>query len=347
MSTRQVDLLNIALMLVSLVLAYLMPFELFLLSYAILGPLHYLTEIAWLHQRDYFVQQRRQAWWLVLPVIVISVGYFVAASGGEAPFNRLRVVPVLAAGALGAAVAFSFLKSRVAQLALVVASLGAGAVFSGANNAQLILIMFLPTLIHVWLFTAAFVAFGALRNRSVTGYASLAVFAACTAACFLLDGGLQWSNFMESADTREAYGMSAASFHSSFGEFAGIGSVFAPDPNTPGARALDPNRLFLADWSQDIARFIGFAYTYHYLNWFSKTSVIQWHRVPRSWAVSIVLVWLLSLALYAYDYAMGLNALFVLSYLHVYLEFPLNGRTFAGLGQQLGGLFRGRAAAAS
>jgi hypothetical protein len=26
---------------------------------------------------------------------------------------------------------------------------------------------------------------------------------------------------------------------------------------------------------------IAFAYTYHYLNWFSKTSVIQRHKIPR------------------------------------------------------------------
>jgi len=334
-STRQVDLLNIGLMLVSLGLAYLMPFELFLASYAILGPLHYLTEIAWLHQRDYFVRRRVNAWWLVLPVIVISVGYFMAAAGLEAPFNRLHVVPVLAAGALGAAIAFSFLERRAAQFAVIVASLGAGALVSGANTAQLLLIMFLPTIIHVWLFTAAFVAFGALRNRSGTGYASLGVFVACTAACFLLSGGAQWSIFATSETTRASYLSSAGSFHNALSEMFGSGTI------------TDANTFFLADWSQDIARFIGFAYTYHYLNWFSKTSVIQWHRVPKSWAVGIVAIWLLSLALYAYDYLLGLNALFVLSYLHVYLEFPLNGRTFAGLGQQLGALFRRGAGAAT
>lgn len=335
MSTRHVDLLNIGLMLVSLGLAWLMPFELFLASYAILGPLHYLTEIAWLHQRDYFVRRRRQAWWLVLPVVVISVGYFMAADGGEAPFDRMRWTPVLAAGALGAAVAFSFLERRAAQFALIVASLGAGALASGASAGQLLLIMFLPTIIHVWLFTGAFVAFGALRNRSVTGYASLGVFAACTAACFLLDGGTQWSIFATSETTRASYLSSAGSFHNAMSEMFGTG------------RIADAQTFFLADWSQDIARFIGFAYTYHYLNWFSKTSVIQWHRVPKSWAVGILAVWVLSLALYAHDYLLGLNALFVLSYLHVYLEFPLNGRTFAGLGQQLGARFRGRAGAAT
>jgi hypothetical protein len=28
-------------------------------------------------------------------------------------------------------------------------------------------------------------------------------------------------------------------------------------------------------------RFIAFAYTYHYLNWFSKTDIIRWHVVSQ------------------------------------------------------------------
>ena len=50
----QVNHLNSGLMIVSCVAAYLYPVELFLLSYAVLGPLHYFTEISWLHQRSYF-----------------------------------------------------------------------------------------------------------------------------------------------------------------------------------------------------------------------------------------------------------------------------------------------------
>ena len=49
-----VNHLNSGLMVVSCVVAYLYPFELFLFSYAVLGPLHYFTEISWLHQRGYF-----------------------------------------------------------------------------------------------------------------------------------------------------------------------------------------------------------------------------------------------------------------------------------------------------
>src|SRR6185295_10659664 len=87
-----------------------------------------------------------------------------------------------------------------------------------------------------------------------------------------------------------------------------------------------------------IMRFIAFAYTYHYLNWFSKTSVIQWHKIPRAWAVANVVLWLGAVGLYAWDYGTGLLVLFALSWLHVLLELPLDHRTFVGIGREIGSL---------
>ncbi len=78
-----------------------------------------------------------------------------------------------------------------------------------------------------------------------------------------------------------------------------------------------------------VMRLIAFAYTYHYLNWFSKTSIIKWHEIPKSRVALIAAVWLSSLAVYAYSYDMGMIALYFLSVLHVMLEFPLNHQTFA------------------
>ena len=71
-------------------------------------------------------------------------------------------------------------------------------------------------------------------------------------------------------------------------------------------------------------RFIAFAYTYHYLNWFSKTSIIRWHQVNRSRLIGIVALWLLAVGLYGFDYRVGFIALYTLSFMHVFLEFPLN-----------------------
>jgi hypothetical protein len=55
---RANDVVHLALMLGALAAAYPLPFELLLLSYAILGPAHYFTEISWLHDRGYFLPHR-------------------------------------------------------------------------------------------------------------------------------------------------------------------------------------------------------------------------------------------------------------------------------------------------
>lgn len=56
-----IDRLNIGLIAVSMLLAVRWPFETLLLAYAVLGPLHYMTEISWLHDRNYFLPRRRDA----------------------------------------------------------------------------------------------------------------------------------------------------------------------------------------------------------------------------------------------------------------------------------------------
>jgi hypothetical protein len=78
--------------------------------------------------------------------------------------------------------------------------------------------------------------------------------------------------------------------------------------------------------------FIAFSYTYHYLNWFSKTSVIGWKDLINLKSGSLILlIWLASIILYYTDFQTGLIALLFLSYLHVFLEFPLNWITIKEL----------------
>jgi hypothetical protein len=48
-----------------------MPFEVFLFAYAVLGPLHYLTEISWLHDRQYFSKGKYDF------VILLSIGIII------------------------------------------------------------------------------------------------------------------------------------------------------------------------------------------------------------------------------------------------------------------------------
>jgi hypothetical protein len=60
-------------MLTALGLTYLVPFELLLLSYVVLGPAHYATEISWLHDHKYFLPQRDIAIALAAVAIVAAL----------------------------------------------------------------------------------------------------------------------------------------------------------------------------------------------------------------------------------------------------------------------------------
>ncbi|MCB9319005.1 MAG: hypothetical protein H6570_06970 [Lewinellaceae bacterium] len=82
--------------------------------------------------------------------------------------------------------------------------------------------------------------------------------------------------------------------------------------------------------------FIAFAYLYHYLNWFSKTGVIGWHRsLNQQKVIYVVSIWILFLGLVAYNYQLAVTLLLTLSLLHVFLEFPLNFISIRGLVHEL------------
>jgi hypothetical protein len=74
-----------------------------------------------------------------------------------------------------------------------------------------------------------------------------------------------------------------------------------------------------------------FAYTYHYLNWFSKTELLQWHRIARVRLYPMIAIYVGALALYAYDYRLGFVVLPFLAFLHVVAEFPLDLKVIQGV----------------
>jgi hypothetical protein len=77
MTLPQLNILNIGLMLAASAGAFFFPFELFLFSYAVLGPLHYLTQISWLHSRGYFASGRRDAIALAAGAVALLLLRFV------------------------------------------------------------------------------------------------------------------------------------------------------------------------------------------------------------------------------------------------------------------------------
>lgn len=322
MSIPQLNMLNIGLMLAACAGAFCFPFELFLFSYAVLGPLHYLTQISWLHSRGYFTSARRDAVALAAGAVALLLLRFVLPIDNAADWATAVVLVLFTA-----ALSFVLPTTPLVKAVLIGGALLVAGWVSGMDTAQTLLLTFVPTVIHVFLFTGLFILYGSLKGRGVskTGIASLGVFLACSASFFVVHPA--FADRLPSAYVRDTYAL-----------FADLNVELASWLRLP---ALDaPGALYRSPTGLALMRFIAFAYTYHYLNWFSKTSVIQWHKIPPLWSAVNVVLWLAALGLYAWDYRTGMLVLFALSWLHVLLEFPLDHRTFVGIGHEMGALLR-------
>lgn len=301
----RINYLNIWLMVGSAAAAYLFPFELFLAAYAILGPLHYLTEISWLHDRKYFTHGRFDLPLLITFAVLGSYPWIIAI-----PRWYLTYEPTLIA--FIAAFAMAFVRDPKRRWLCIALAVPLVALLSNLDGLTYLSALFLPTLIHVFIFTWLFVLYGALRSKSASGIASLLVFSILAASFFVVPAP-------------PAVSLLSAYVHASIAEFGNLHGELA---RLIGWDAQS-TRIVCA------MRFIAFAYTYHYLNWFSKTQIIRWHRIPRTRFAALTLAYLLSVLLYAYDYRVGLAALALLSFGHVVLEFPLNARTIHGIAHEL------------
>jgi len=384
LSTTQIDQANIGLMVVSLVLAYILPFEVFLFSYAVLGPLHYLTEISWLHQKNYFVPKVKKMSLWIFPILALVLTVVLVWDDVEELFRKWQHLPPLKQKTFehiwnANLIFFLFALSlvlvllqkvwmKVVGVAAVIilcvsmnlgqtclsctskkddskielcdynkqdankfirnqckdvngnGSLDYGEDFSDSGprwaGFTFFITAYLPTLIHVYIFTMLFMLFGAIKSKSKTGYVSIIVLVICGAMPFIWDPAFLHYTVSESA--RKSYDASFYSLNQIiFDNFTKLADT--------------PENIYGSSFGIMLTRFIAFAYTYHYLNWFSKTSIIQWHKM-RGLNLGIVLVlWVISVTLYYYDYKTGLTMLLLLSFLHVFLEFPLNYTSFMGI----------------
>jgi hypothetical protein len=340
--TERVDALNIGLVFLSAAMAMVIPFELFLFSYAIMGPLHYLTEISWLHDRKYFTHHRYDAWILgtialILGIIYVNVFYQLG----------LEIPPTLPSNigwfGLLLAILFVLVKNNLYRLLGVLVIILTLKVSTWPTTVMIITVL-LPTLIHVFLFTGLFMLYGALKSKSRLGLVTVAAFVLCPFLLFMLFPGREFFSVTSYGVNAYTGGERYFGFQSLNIELLGRFFDFTIRArDVEEAKQMWNTAIFHSPEGIVIARFIAFAYTYHYLNWFSKTKVIQWHKVPKSRFAFVIAAWLISLSLYIYDYTLGLVWLFFLSYLHVILEFPLNVTSVTGIFKSLRGS-RGNAA---
>lgn len=338
LSVQQINYVNIGLMIVSAASALMFPFETFLFVYAFLGPLHYLTEISWLHDRQYFTKGKYDYIPLVLIGVVITFLYF-----GLVPNVPEGTAAFLTYMAFAAALVFVTVKKPMARAGYLALAAFAVLLIGKSETYQNVFGVFLPTLIHVFIFTALFILVGALKGRDLSALLSLVVFAVCASVFFFYQP--DHSAYRVTDYVRNSFGFMTdeGSFSDGFVSlnymFMKVFNLHDFDPR--GHTSLQSfvqefnSFLYGSSIALSVMSFIAFAYMYHYLNWFSKTSIIQWHNIPRARLIGVVALWLGSIALYAYDYRVGLKWLFFLSFSHVLLEFPLNHITFINIGKEI------------
>jgi len=316
-ATDRINYLNIGLMLISCVVALYIPFELFLFAYAVIGPAHYLTEIAWLHKRGYFTRGKHDFWILGgLAGMLFLAAVWPGHDLGRQDSISVATITFLALGSALVLVVTDRMVPRILGLAAVTAL--AFTALSTTGFLVVLLGTFVPTLVHVYLFTGFFIIYGALKERSRSGYLAFFVFLLCPVLCWLVD---------PRRHTPSAYVV--ISYFLNFGPLnmtiLGVGM-----PHTKAEGASAGLQVFSSDRGLMVMRFIAFAYTYHYLNWFSKTSIIRWHEVGKQRLAAIGALWIASVGIYIYDYSLGFKVLFCLSFMHIYLEFPLNHLSIVG-----------------
>ena len=110
--------------------------------------------------------------------------------------------------------------------------------------------------------------YGVLKNKSFSGYLSVVALIVIALSFFIIKApGLQ---YQVSAYVTKSYDL----FYLLNKFLINLFGLQTTETNTD-AIVYQTNAGFI------VMRFIAFSYTYHYLNWFSKTSVIQWRKVSK------------------------------------------------------------------
>jgi hypothetical protein len=331
LNADRINYLNIGLMLMACAVAFFIPFELFLLAYAVLGPLHYLTEISWLHERKYFSKGKYDFVFLGLAAVALFVISYVLSKPdvmeklGQKPLESNLVRGWSTAFvyiAFIAALAMILLKSAFHRFIAILIILISALI---TRDGIIFFSVFLPTLVHVYIFTGLFMLYGALKGRSKSGYLSCIIFLLIPLSfIFFHPEPMAITEWARRDYTQfEALNIYMLNIWDS--------NVYTWPPSTQGGLDMMVNGIYSSTIGVTFMRFIAFAYTYHYLNWFSKTTVIKWHNVPKVRMVAILVLWVAAVGFYYYDYKLGFDVLFLLSFLHVFLEFPLNHVTWIGI----------------
>ena len=289
---------DLAALVVSGAAALVAPLQVFLLAYMVLGPMHYLTEMAWLRRKRFYFGEG-----LVGPRTYALLAGALAVLGA-ADFVLRRGVGYWVIGgllllSLSVWVRNLYVLAAIAVAGVAVKELSPGLVF-------LIAVM-VPTVVHVFGFTWIFMVSGALRSKGWARWVNPVLVLAIPLGLVLVSvkystPGVFWLR---------GEAVSFGTFHQYLA--AHFGHAMALD----GGLLNDPVVAALL-------RLSAFAYLFHYLNWFAKTELLQWHRISRRSWIAVAGLYAVSVGLYAWSFKAGFLVANFLSLLHVLLEFPLD-----------------------
>ncbi|WP_338790847.1 hypothetical protein V9L05_22170 (plasmid) [Bernardetia sp. Wsw4-3y2] len=314
------DQFHVLLILISCIVAYLIPFELFLFSYIILGALHYLTELAWLHEKKYFTSSAKIE---LIIIFICAVGVSLSYICYRLEFDLSSVIPFWNSKSathfifLAFIMAFSaiFLKKRKEKIVLLLLSILGIYLFRNQFYYLFLIGLLLPTLIHVFIFTGIFMLVGIKKNPTFWTKICFITFIVCAISFAIVPASLP----VLSEKVKSNYFLSG---------FDMLNKVFIALFDGTVFNEANKQLIFESTLSIKIQRFVAFAYTYHYLNWFSKVHIIAWHKVNKLRLSLAILLWIMALGIYFYDFKTGILTLYFLSTLHVLMEFPLNMQSF-------------------
>jgi len=223
----------------------------------------------------------------------------------------------LIATAIAISIALIVTKNKYVRTAIIGAGIFLALMLNSKYFYNIWIGMFIPTVIHVYVFTMLFMFYGALKSKSKPGL--IAAVLTLVVPLVIIFVGIDANSYLFSDTIKQTY--QDTSFYlvnAKLSEVLGL---------SEGNRFYFYENVYLK-----IQIFLTFAYTYHYLNWYSKTSVIGWHKnLTRKKTLIITALWIISVGLYWYDYKVGFALLMALSLLHVFAEFPLNVISVKGI----------------
>ena len=335
MNRLNIDGVQLVLMLASLVVAVIVPFRLFFLVYAVLGPIHYLTEINWLRERNYFMKDRRWIWFYALVTAAVAfptISFLPIFSDIQESQVVNRLVyqvksydDIILFTAFFFAIGLIHFRKLSHLLPFLIVSVILGKLITEYLVFAFIIGIFLPTIIHVYIFTMLFMIAGTIKSRSKLGIASIVLL--ILTPLIILAIPIDPADYLGTGTEEIMSTVRNFEFIQFLGEYFNVMQNKQFIPLTAGAVKLQI--------------FVAFSYTYHYLNWFSKTSLIGWYQnVSKPQLSVILLIWAGLVGLTIYDYGVGYTVLFGVAILHIVFEFPLNVRSIKDIGGYLIG--RGR-----